>query len=99
MLMDTSAAIADSLLRQAVMRFLLHGGRQARRSVGQQPLARMPLSLTAPRACLATRLCNFATNRHEHCRLDTGRRQPETIHFFIWIDDADHVGRSYGAKK
>lgn len=99
--MDASAAIEDSLRRQATMRFLLHGGRQARRSVGQQPIARMPLSFTAPRACLATRLRNFATNRHEHCRLDTGRRhdQPEPIHFFVWVDDADDMSKRERTKK
>lgn len=85
--MDASAAIADSLRRQAAIRFLLHGGMQARRSVGQQPLARMPLSLTAPRACLATRLRNFATNRHEHCRLDTPRRRNQPKDHLIFRGD------------
>jgi hypothetical protein len=40
-------------------------GRRARHSVGQHTVSRMPLSLTAPRACLAWRLRDFATNRHE----------------------------------
>ncbi len=40
------------------------GGR-ARRSVGQHTVSSMPPSLAPPRARLAWRLRNFATNRHE----------------------------------
>jgi hypothetical protein len=40
-------------------------GRWARHSVGQHTISSMPPSLTAPRACLAWRLHDFATNRHE----------------------------------
>ena len=40
-------------------------GRRARRSVGQHTVSSMPPSLAAPRACLAWRLRDFATNRHE----------------------------------
>jgi len=40
-------------------------GRRARRSVGQHTVSSMPPSLVAPRACLAWRLRDFATNRHE----------------------------------
>jgi len=61
--MSTSAAIVDSLLRQAWPR-ASRGGR-ARRSVGQQTVSSLPSSLAAPRACLAWRLRNFATNCHE----------------------------------
>src|SRR5207344_1317611 len=46
-------------------------GRRARRSVGQHTVSSMPPSLAAPRACLAWRLRDFATNRHESCGLDT----------------------------
>ena len=40
-------------------------GRRARHSVRQHTVSSMPPSLTAPRACLAWRLRDFATNRHE----------------------------------
>ena len=40
-------------------------GRRARHSVGQHTVSSMPPSLTAPRACLAWRLRDFATNRHK----------------------------------
>jgi len=63
--MSVSAAIADSPLRQAWMRLALRPGRRARHSVGQHTISSMPLSLAAPRACLAWRLRDFATNRHE----------------------------------
>ena len=39
-------------------------GRRARHSVGQHTVIKYA-SLTAPRACLAWRLRDFATNRHE----------------------------------
>lgn len=42
-----------------------HAGGRARRSVGQHTVSSMLPSLTAPRARLATRLHNFATNHHE----------------------------------
>ena len=62
--MDASAAIAHSLLRQAYARFDLRAGGRARRSVGQRTALGTPSSFSAPRARLATRLRNFATNRH-----------------------------------
>jgi len=40
-------------------------GRRARRSVCQHTVLSMPPSLAAPRTCLAWRLRDFATNRHE----------------------------------
>jgi hypothetical protein len=43
----------------------LRTGRRARHSVGQHTVSSMPPSLMAPRACLAWRLRDFATNRHE----------------------------------
>ncbi len=58
--MNASAAIADPLLRQAC-------GRRAHPSVLRRT-ARVRLrtsGLRAPRAALATRLRDFATNRHE----------------------------------
>jgi len=63
--MSTSAAIADSPLRQAWTRWVRRPGRRARRLVGQHTVSSMPPSLTTPRACLAWRLRDFATNRHE----------------------------------
>jgi len=56
--MNASAAIADSLLRQAF-------GGQARPSQPQHTVSSMPRLLRAPRARLVARLRNFATNRHE----------------------------------
>jgi hypothetical protein len=46
--------------------FQCAGGR-ARRSVGQHTVSSMPPSLAAPRARLAWRLRDFATNRHKYC--------------------------------
>jgi len=63
--MNGSTATADTPLRQASMRFLEHGGGQARRSVGRHTVSSMPSFLTAPRARLARRLGRFVTNRHE----------------------------------
>jgi len=63
--MNTSAAIAKSPLRQVWTRLALHPSRRAHRSVGQHTVSRMPPSLATPRACLAWRLHDFATNRHE----------------------------------
>jgi len=63
--MNASAAIADSLLRQACMRLPRHAGGRARRSVGQRTAGSMLPSFAPPRARLATRLRDFATNRHE----------------------------------
>jgi len=63
--MSASAAIADPLLRQACPRALRRAGRRARRSVGHRIAANTPPSLAPPRARLATRLRDFATNRHE----------------------------------
>jgi hypothetical protein len=40
-------------------------GRRGRRSVDQHAVLSMPPSLAAPCACLAWRLRDFATNRHE----------------------------------
>jgi hypothetical protein len=57
--MNTSAAIVHSLLRQAPI-----GGR-AHRSVSQRTVSSMSQSFTAALARLATRLRDFATNRHE----------------------------------
>ncbi|WHZ28192.1 MAG: hypothetical protein OJF51_002990 [Nitrospira sp.] len=56
--MNASAAIADSLLRRAF-------GGQARLSQPRHTVSSMPRFLVAPRARLATRLRDFATNRHE----------------------------------
>jgi hypothetical protein len=42
-----------------------HPDRRARRSVGRHTVLSMPPFLAAPRACLAWRLRDFATNRHE----------------------------------
>src|SRR5688572_20479394 len=87
--MNASAAIADSLLRQACQEPMPTGGKvlircdliersgsseawyggRARRSVGQRTAGSMPPSFAAPRARLATRLRDFATNRHELCGL------------------------------
>jgi len=73
--MNASAAIADSLLRQACIRLLRHAGGRTRHLVGQRtvhPLhwaeQRVPgtsPSLAALRARFVTRLRDFATNRHE----------------------------------
>jgi hypothetical protein len=63
--MNVSAAIEDSPLRQASARSARRPGRRARRSVGQHTVSSMPPSLAAPRVCLAWRLRDFATNRHE----------------------------------
>jgi hypothetical protein len=60
--MSGSAAIAGSPLRQA---WTQRPGRWARRLVGQHTVSRMHPSLADPRACLAWRLRDFATNRHE----------------------------------
>jgi len=54
--MSTSAAIADPLLRQAF-------GRRARRLIARYTSSSTPRSLAPPRVDLATRLCDFATNR------------------------------------
>jgi hypothetical protein len=62
---NTSAAIANSPLRQAWTRLARRPGRRARHSVGQHTVSSMPPSFAAPRACLAWRLRDFATNRHE----------------------------------
>src|SRR2546422_4699617 len=67
--MNASAAIANSLLRRACMRLVKHAGGRARRSVGQRTTGSMPPSFAAPRARLATRLCDFAKNRHEQSGL------------------------------
>ncbi len=42
-----------------------HPSGQARRSVGRHTVSSMPSFRAAPRACLAWRLRDFATNRHE----------------------------------
>jgi len=55
--MSAPAAIADSQLRQAYRR----AGSPLGRSTS---CSRMPPFLTAPRARLASRLRNLATNRH-----------------------------------
>ncbi|MGH7147022.1 MAG: hypothetical protein ACREIJ_03875 [Nitrospiraceae bacterium] len=55
--MNTSAAIADPLLRRAF-------GQRARPSPSPYCTSAHRV-LTAPRAGLATRLHDFATNRHE----------------------------------
>ena len=60
--MSTSAAITNSLLRRAF-------GGQARPSQPRLTVSSMPRFLGALRARLATRLRDFATNRHESCRL------------------------------
>ena len=52
-------------LRRTWTRSARRPGRQARRSVGQHTVSSMPPFLAAPRACLAWRLRDFATNRHE----------------------------------
>ncbi len=56
--MNASAAIANSLLRRAF-------GGQARPSQPRHTVSSMPWLLEAPHARLATRLRDFATNRHE----------------------------------
>src|SRR5437867_5608556 len=73
--MNASAAIAHSLLRQACMRLPRHAGGRARRSVSRRTLSSTPRSLSAPRARLATRLRDFATNRHEQSGLHSPDRR------------------------
>jgi len=63
--MNDSAAIANSLLRQAGMHVRSHAGGRARRSGPQHTVSSMLRVLAAPRARLAMRLRDFATNRHE----------------------------------
>jgi len=63
--MNVSDAIADSPLRLAWTRLARRPGRRARHSVSQHTVSSMLPSLTASRACLAWRLRDFATNRHE----------------------------------
>jgi len=63
--MSTSAAIVDSLLRQAYTLLLRRVGGRALRSGPQHTVSSMVRVLAAPRARLATRLHDFATNRHE----------------------------------
>ena len=57
---NRGSAAATSLDKAA-----LRPGRQARHSVGQHTVSSMHPSLAAPRARLARRLRDFATNRHE----------------------------------
>src|SRR5207249_5093059 len=59
--MSASAAIADPLLRRA-------SGWRVRPSAPHRT-ARLRLGASGLRAGLATRLSNFATDRHEYCRL------------------------------
>jgi len=75
--MKDSAAIGDSPLRHARTR-------RARRSVGQHTVSSMPPSLATPRACLAWRLRDFATNRHEYCGL-------VLVHDGFEVTAADHL--------
>jgi len=63
-LLSTSAP-SRFALRQAWTPVARRPGRRARRSVGQHTVSSMPPSLAAPHACLAWRLRDFATNRHE----------------------------------
>jgi hypothetical protein len=58
--LDLASAVATHL--DAVAR---RPRRRARRSVGQHTVLSMPPFLAAPHACLAWRLRDFATNRHE----------------------------------
>ncbi len=71
--MNASAAIVDSLLRQACTRLARRAGGRARRSVPRRTVSSTLQSFAAPRARLATRLRDFATNRHEYCGLSTAQ--------------------------
>ena len=63
--MTVSTAIADSPLRQAcTLEIRVQAGGLAAQSVNIL-FSSMPPSLAAPRARLAWRLRDFATNRHE----------------------------------
>jgi len=62
--MSASTTIADPLLRRAF-------GRWARPSDPHPYCTSTHRGLKAPRAGLATRLSDFATNRHEQCGLDS----------------------------
>jgi hypothetical protein len=73
--MNTSAAIADPLLRQV---------RPAGSPLGPSPYCTSThLVLTAPHADLATRLSDFATNRHESCGLALEDHHPIIFAFFF----------------
>src|SRR5438093_520083 len=61
----TTQAIADSLRRQTCPCLGERARGRALRLVPQRTVSSTPRSLAAPRARLATRLRNFATNRHE----------------------------------
>ena len=66
-IMNGSTATADTPLRRAKLSVSLIIGR-ARHSHPSRTVSSTRRALVAPRACLAWRLSDFVTNRHEQCR-------------------------------